>query len=250
MLKRCTIGPRASSTGIYVLLQLLIATCERSAGRNTVVAAAPPHASTLAERKHAALQQHISKPFPPVKGTDPWGTINFAFARLALYGSTNATLAAEISTEVVAWANSPAFTPWDNYTVKGPLAGLGELPILTRMALLPQTRDLLSSAALDALERIFKAWLSPRSKVAWAASPDSWLLTDGSENLDATRKAGLYLSAVALNATQPGTRLELDGKTVAEHVAAWEAHWTLYFQHRAVEGIGVEMGSPTYGKYA
>ena len=77
-----------------------------------------------------------------------------------------------------------------------------------------------------------------------------WLVTDGSENLDATRKAGLYLCALALNATSPRTRLALDGKTVAEHAAAWEAHWTLYFHHRAVEGIGVELGSPTYGKYS
>ena len=183
-----------------------------------------------------------------------WGEINLAFARLALHGPTNATLAVEVSAEVASWAHEPQYTPWPNYTVKrnvppgtglgrmSPLAGLGELPLLARMALLPLTRELLSPAALSALEQIFRAWLSPRSKAAWAASPDSWLLTDGSENLDATRKASLYLSAVALNATQPGTRLELDGKTVAEHAAAWEAHWTLYFRHRAVEGWAPEFG--------
>ena len=32
----------------------------------------------------------------------------------------------EISDELAAWAQTPAYTPWDNYTVKGPLAGLGE----------------------------------------------------------------------------------------------------------------------------
>ena len=134
--------------------------------------------------------------------------------------------------------------------MKGPLAGLGELPLLARMALLPRTRRLLSPAALGALEKIFLAWLSPRSKVEWAAAPGSWLLTDGSENLDATRKASLFLSALALNITQPDTRLELDGKTVAEHATAWEMHWTTYFQHRAVEGIGVEMGSDLNRFYA
>jgi hypothetical protein len=236
-----------ASPSAHALL-LLLAACQCSAGRS--VGTPPPHTSTFAERKQAALQVHISKPFPSLKGAGAWGAINFAFARLALHGPTNSTLAAEISAEVVAWAHTPAYEPWDNYTVKGPLAGLGELPLLTRMALLPLTRGLLSSAALGVLEQIFEAWLSPRSKVAWAAAPDSWLLTDGSENLDATRKASLYLSAVALNATQPSLRLELDGKTVAEHAAAWETHWTRYFQHRAVEGIGVEMGSPTYGKYA
>ena len=104
------------------------------------------------------------------------GTINLAFARLALHGPANATLAAEVSAEVAAWAHSPQFTPWDNYTVKSktgrsPLQGLGELPLLARMALLPRTRELLSPAALSALEGLFLAWLSPRSKVAWAASP-------------------------------------------------------------------------------
>ena len=105
------------------------------------------------------------------------GTINLAFARLALHGPANATLAAEVSAEVAAWAHSPQFTPWGNYTVKSkkngrsPLQGLGELPLLARMALLPRTRELLSAAALSALEGLFLAWLSPRSKVAWAASP-------------------------------------------------------------------------------
>ena len=228
-----------------------------AAAATATAAATPPTSSTLAERKHAVLQQHISDPWPNAKGAEPstWGTINLAFARLALHGPANATLAAEVSAEVAAWAHMPQFTPWDNYTVKSktghsPLQGLGELPLLARMALLPRTRELLSPAALSALEGLFLAWLSPRSKVAWAASPDSWLVTDGSENLDATRKAGLYLSALALNVTSPSARLELDGKTVAEHAAAWETHWTTYFQHRAVEGIGVELGSPTYGKYS
>ena len=234
---------------LLLLVLLLLELCGGSAG-SSVLPAPPP--TTFTERQQAALAMHISKPWPSIKGAEPsaWGTSNLAFARLALHGPTNATLAAEISAEVVAWAHTPSFEVWDNYTVKGPLAGLGELPLLTRMALLPQMRKLLSPAALDTLEQIFLTWLSPRSKVEWAALPESWLLTDGSENLDATRKASLFLSALALNITQPDTRLELDGKTVAEHAAAWETHWTTYFQHRAVEGIGVEMGSPTYGKYA
>ena len=118
------------------------------------------------------------------------------------------------------------------------------------MALLNSTRSLLSPAALDSLNTMFLAWLSPRSKVVWASSENSWLWTDGSENLDATRKGCVYLTALALNTSHPSTKLELDGRTVAEHVAAWETHWRNYFLHRAVEGIGVEMGSPTYGKYS
>ena len=97
-------------------------------------AAAP---STLTERKQAALQQHISDPFPLGKGRPPfegepaaWGEINLAFARLALHGPTNATLAAEVSAEVASWAHEPQYTPWPNYTVKRniPLGtGLGRM---------------------------------------------------------------------------------------------------------------------------
>lgn len=124
------------------------------------------------------------------------------------------------------------------------------MPILCRLALLPWTRAALSAPALAALDKIFVAWLSPRSKVAWAAAPNSWLYVDGSENLDATRKASLYLAALALNLTQPDLKLSVDGETVAAHAAAWEAHWRGYLIHRAIEGLGVEMGSPTYTKYA
>ena len=219
------------------------------------VIAPPP--TTLSERKAFALQIHIDKPFPSIKPckpreaacSDSWGAFNLAFARLALHGPTNASIASEVSAEVEAWPTRFPI-PWNNYSVKGPMAGLGELPILTRMALLPLTRDLLSTAAIDALDAIFMAWLSPRSKVAWASAPDSWVVTDGSENLDATRKACLYLSALALNISHAGKMLQLDGKTVAEHAAAWQVHWSLYFRHRAVEGLGVEMGSPTYNKYS
>ena len=118
------------------------------------------------------------------------------------------------------------------------------------MALLSKTRELLTPAALESLHTIFEAWVSPRSNVEWTSQPTSWLNEDGSENLDATRKASLYLAALALNASCPNKLLELDSKPVHEHVHAWETHWRRYFLHRAVEGIGSEMGSPTYAKYA
>ena len=91
-------------------------------------------------------------------------------------------LTAEISAEVVTYASR--FRPWVNYSVKGPMGRLGQLPVLQRMALLPLTRDLLTSDALAALEQISFEWLSPRSKVQWAGAAGSWTITDGSENLD------------------------------------------------------------------
>ncbi len=206
------------------------------------------------ERCERALRYHVDKPWPKLDNvpllqqTDPWAVANFALARLALEGRSNASLAAEISAEVVTYPSR--FQPFSNYSVNGPMGGLGQLPVLQRMALLPLTRDLLTKDAQAALEQISFEWLSPRSKVDWAGADDSFTITDGSENLDATRKAGLYLAALLVNATRPNKIVAFDGKPVREHAAAWERHWRLYFQHRAVNGIGVEMGSPTYAKYA
>ena len=199
--------------------------------------------STFEQRCEQALQLHVSKPWPSVKPSkscrlrkaadcSDWGLINLAFAKLAL-GSSNATVAAAISAEVETYETR--FRPWANYSVKGPMGGLGPLPILARMALLEKTRNALTPKALSALEKIMVQWLSPRSKVVWAGAADSWLVRDGSENLDATRKASLYLAALVVNRTTPDKIVALDGKPVHEHVMAWEKHWRQYFLHFAAE---------------
>ena len=254
------------------------ATAAVTAAAAAAAAATPPAAAaaaplTLRARQLAALQYHIDRPWPSTKAGQPggvstWGEVNLALARLAhdrlgAGGSPgggrapNATLAAEISAQVAGWETDPRFTPWANYPVNGPLGGLGALPVLCRLALLPLTRAALSVPALSALERIAFNWLSPRSNASWAGQANSWLLQDGSENLDATHKANLYLCAVIANrsdarhaALGPDTLVALDGRPVRAHAAAWEGHWGRYFAHRAVEGIGAELGSPTYAKYS
>eukprot|EP00039_Didymoeca_costata_P022931 m.5622 g.5622 ORF g.5622 m.5622 type:complete len:291 (-) comp3341_c0_seq2:1955-2827(-) len=205
-------------------------------------------AITVEQRQLQALKYHIDRPFPDL--TSDWGIFNLAFSQLALNGTKNKTVAAQVSAEIETYPSR--FMPWRNNSVqKGcPLSGLGELPILVRMALLPQIRSILSENAIRALNTLFTAWLSPRSNSSYAAGDKSWIVLDGSENLDATRKGSLYLTALALNKSSPGQIVSFDGKTVAEHAAAWERHWMSYFQHRAIEGLGVEMGSPTYAKYA
>ena len=186
---------------------------------------------TKALRRKSALSEKLPKSVAPLNSWLPPLSSGFGDAR-----------------RVETWATR--YQPWANYSVKGPMGGLGNWPILHRMALLPLTRDLLSAAALESLESISYEWLSPRSKVQWAGASDSWTITDGSENLDATRKASLYLAALVVNRTHPDKVVQLDGLTVREHASAWEQHWRSYFQHRAVNGLGVEMGSPTYAKYA
>eukprot|EP00912_Choanoflagellata_sp_UC4_P001256 UC4_evm1s782 len=202
------------------------------------------------ERRNFLLEKHATDPWP--KDDTNWGNFNLVLARLALLVPNASAGLDNISKEIESWAapdRIPRVLPLDDYSVNGPCAGLGELPVLHRMALLPKFRNMLSEGAKSSLDKIFFAWLSTRSKVAWASASDSWTITDGSENLDITRKTSLYLSALALNISSPSKRLELDGETVAEHAAAWEDHFKRYLHHRAIEGIGVEMGSPTYGKY-
>ena len=209
--------------------------------------------SSFQARCAEALALHVKKPFPEVHingSGQTWGISNLALARLALHGSTNATLAADVSAEVAAYCTTPSFMPWHNYTVDGPMGGLGTLPVLARLALLPRLRGLLSRDAIASLEKIMFEWLSPRSNVGWASASDGWRIVDGSENLDATRKASLYLAALVVNRTTPDKIVALDGNPVRAHAAAWETHWRAYFTNRANEGIGVEFGSPTYAKYA
>ena len=212
---------------------------------------------SLRERQLAALQEHIDAPWPTLStsgSVSSWAEANVALAQLAHDrlgpNAPNATLTTIVSAQVAGWRNDPRFSPWSNYSVDGPLGGLGTLPVLFGLALLPLTRAVLSDAALATLEDIAFGWLSPRSNASWAAAPGSWLLQDGSENLDATRKACIYLAALVVNRTTPERAVAFDGRAVREHAAAWERHWERYFAHRAVEGIGAELCSPTYAKYA
>lgn len=222
---------------------VLPAPCDTAAPILLALSASP---GDFQARKARALRLHVDKPWPKVD-TD-WGLFNFRLAQLSLDAPTNASLAAEISADVATWASR--YAPFPNFTVEGPLSGLGELPVLARMALQPRLRRQLTASALDSLQELLLGWLSPRSVAAWVADPGSWLVVDGSENLDATRKASCYLAALALNLTMPQRTLEADGRTVAEHAAAWEAHWRQYLLRRAGEGLGMELGSPTYAKYS
>ena len=154
-------------SSLVLLLLLTLAACDE--------------ADPLVQRKLRALQVHISKPWPKVSPDDCWGVTNLALARLALNGTSNATIATEVSLDVESWTQR--FMPWNNYSVKGPMGGLGCLNILARMSLKLSLREALSSKAVDALDEIFFAWLSPRSRVDWAGASNSWLVLDGSENL-------------------------------------------------------------------
>ena len=88
------VGTRSVALVIVALSTML--SCSSAIGVST---------TTLQERREFALQQHISQPWPKVDSD--WGVLNIALAKLALNGSTNATLAAEISAEV----NTPADKP-------------------------------------------------------------------------------------------------------------------------------------------
>ena len=63
-------------------------------------------------RVNVTLATQVHPDYP-----DFWGLCNQRFAELALFGPSNATLAAEISAEVATWSSK--FLPYDNFTVAG-----------------------------------------------------------------------------------------------------------------------------------
>ena len=97
---------------------------------------------------------------------------------------------------------------------------------------------------------------NPKSGSLWAyvhRREDDAMEIDGSENLDLANKIPVSLALEiieALPGPEFGPELRLsDGRTVAEHHAAWSRYWQSYFTSRALFGINVETSSTSYAKY-
>ena len=72
------------------------------------------------------LDTHSAEPWPKMDSN--WGVFNQALARLATTTTQNATALDSISREIEGWATPsriPRALPLDDYSVKGPCAGLG-----------------------------------------------------------------------------------------------------------------------------
>jgi len=94
-------------------------------------------------------------------------------------------------------------------------------------------------------------WLvKSKSKVA-EASLDHLLVHHGTENHDLTLRPNYYLVASVLK-EDPSFRNRRydDGRTAAEHFAAYNAYFREWPRKRVMIGLWFEMGSDTYQKYS
>jgi hypothetical protein len=125
------------------------------------------------------------------------------------------------------------------------------MSLLTRTYLHPVTSARLTATARHALQQMMWRYVSARSLKSDATSGGTWHI-HMSENHDAMQKSVYLLATNALRSVLPagdGTLLA-DGASLLEHQNAWRSYWKLYFRERAREGIGVEVASPAYSKYA
>jgi hypothetical protein len=107
----------------------------------------------------------------------------------------------------------------------------------------------LSEANSERIESLLCNYAADKSRVVRADPKYVWFI-QGSENHDMMDLGNAFLATQAL-ANLPAYREKLlpDGLTPADHVAAWTAYFNVYCQKRFRNGLQIEFGSPTYGKY-
>ncbi len=107
----------------------------------------------------------------------------------------------------------------------------------------------LSEANVDRIETLFWNYALAKSTVARADTKYVWFI-QGSENHDLMDLGNAFLAIQAL-AQRPAwaPRTLSDGRTLADHRAAWTAYFNRYCIERFRHGLFIEFGSPIYGKY-
>lgn len=204
-------------------------------------------AAFVSERKIELLDAYLESPFPSPDASNAddrcWGRAGFALA--AYTRGRELARADEYIRDIHSssgFASTGAADDSPCYFA---------MPLLLRIYfgasaaahLTDETRALLLDLMLD--------FVFARSKVD-VAEGSTWLVVM-SENHDAIQKAAYLLASRALvEAETPyGPDFVLgDGRTAAQHYAAWQRFWREYFRERAGEGIGCEIASPVYAKHA
>ncbi len=93
-------------------------------------------------------------------------------------------------------------------------------------------------------------WVKGGSKVA-DTTPDNLQILLGTENHDLTRRPSYYLvDSVLKDDPDYNKRLYDDGKTAAEHYAAYNSFFQKWATWRAEHGLWTEVGSDNYQKYS
>jgi hypothetical protein len=196
-----------------------------------------PANETVDARMLSMVQTNVSNPWPT---TGLWHLSCYALAALHLN-----TDVANANAKIIEFCTS-APVPDDTTSA---IPSYFMLHLLWRIYLDPAMNSRLTPEARTQIELTMWRWIRTRSKIS-DAQDSVWKIHD-SENHNAMRKAGHLLCAEALRKV-PGygpDRLLADGKTIAEHAAAWTGYFLRYFPSRAREGINVEIASPQYARY-
>lgn len=108
----------------------------------------------------------------------------------------------------------------------------------------------LTAAAQNNLAAQIWEWTNNFSVAATGDATNTWLIHD-SENHEAQQKSMAFLgSQILKNLPAYNTRAyRSDGKTAAQHYAAWHKYWSEYIDERAKRGLYIEVASPTYHAY-
>jgi hypothetical protein len=242
-------------SALFALLTPLL-TAEEPSGKYSSLATlvAQTHVRSLETRKKQRLAIIARKPWPG----GPWGDTLWALA--ALYqgektAEANSILLknAKTFTDASATTEGATFLPED-LPKQSPWAYFA-LPDYVRILCLfrkdsPHFPGRLTAETEAAMKAALWLWAKSESRAA-DATPENLLVLHGTENHDLTLRPNYYLIASVLKDDPAYATLKYDdGKTPAEHFAAYNSFFRKWAAERAKYGLWVEIGADTYQKYS
>ena len=206
----------------------------------------PVFADTISERANEILTDHIEHSYPNPDDSNLdlnfQGKVAYAYSAYA----TNSHI--DTANEYVLFLNSNGFCPNDNtYEFDGYFS----IPLFVSMYTDSTMRNRVSVEARYAARQIIWRFINNRSRVASAGAGNAlkhWY----TENHGMICNSSYFLGAKILKdsgSPYGPTATLADGKTLQEHHDAWDAYFKEYFKVRALNGINLEIASPSYEKY-
>jgi hypothetical protein len=224
---------------------------DRHAGPEKLVAGT--HAASLKLREDA-LRRTIAKDTCWPGGV--WGENLWCLAALHLNEKTDVAnarlfkrakefLASKPAQPSATSPEEPGNLPWTFFSVNEYVRALGLFHAKS-----PHFPGRLKPETEAAMKEALWQWVSGESRMD-DAGPDDLLLLLGTENHDLNRRPAYYL-VPALLQDDPAYRDRklADGRTTAEHAAAYTVFFREWPRRRAQTGLWVEIGSNGYQKYS
>ncbi len=201
------------------------------------------NADAVLDRQNTALLYHYNTQKYPTGG--PRGNVVRAYCIFALAARGYE----QITPADIAEANGLLEVLYVNWPVADETNGLyWMLPHLSRILAGDDLNVYLTPQAREVIKDVLYAFVYAKDDTAFASTDaaNMWLVFE-SENHDLIRKQVFFTTAQAFKDDPQWAALPYsDGKTVAQHYAAWENYFESYFRERAKKGINIEVGSPTY----